>query len=205
LGETPIPGGAIKVFRQADEKDHLSYEGQSRFQYIPVDEDVELNLGGVDAVIVEPTLMDYQTERYQFDRKKNIIVTSGGKNVAPQPIENELILSKYIEQSVMIGDKRKFCTAVVVLSDEAVANWAQKQGLGLIKTIDFDKHEKLRKLIHQEIERLTASYASYESIKDFYIAPTPFTIESGELTPSLKVKRNVVEEKYKNEIDALYP
>ena len=139
------------------------------------------------------------------DRKKNIIVTSGGKNVAPQPIENELILSKYIEQSVMIGDKRKYCTAVVVLSDEAVANWAQKQGLGLIKTIDFDKHEKLRKLIHQEIERLTASYASYERIKDFYIAPTPFTIESGELTPSLKVKRNVVEEKYKNEIDALYP
>lgn len=139
------------------------------------------------------------------DRKKNIIVTSGGKNVAPQPIENELILSKYIEQSVMIGDKRKYCTAVVVLSDEAVANWAQKQGLGLIKTIDFDKHEKLRKLIHQEIERLTASYASYERIKDFFIAPAPFTIESGELTPSLKVKRNVVEEKYKNEIDALYP
>ncbi len=139
------------------------------------------------------------------DRKKNIIVTSGGKNVAPQPIENELILSKYIEQSVMIGDKRKYCTAVVVLSDEAVANWAQKQGFGLIKPINFDKHEKLRKLIHQEIERLTVSYASYERIKDFYIAPSPFTIESGELTPSLKVKRNVVEEKYKDEIDALYP
>lgn len=139
------------------------------------------------------------------DRKKNIIVTSGGKNVAPQPIENELILSKYIEQSVMIGDKRKYCTALVVLAQEAVANWAQQQGQGLIKPIDFDKHENLRKLIRQEIDRLTISYASYERIKDFYIAPAPFTIESGELTPSLKVKRNVVEKKYKDQIDALYP
>jgi hypothetical protein len=72
LGETPIPGGMLKVYRSADDKGHLSYTGQSSFKYIPVDEDVELNLGAVGDVVVEPTLMDYETENYRFDQKRNI-------------------------------------------------------------------------------------------------------------------------------------
>jgi len=72
LGETPIPGGMLKVYRSADDKGHLSYTGQSSFKYIPVDEDVELNLGAVGDVVVEPTLMDFETENYRFDRDRNI-------------------------------------------------------------------------------------------------------------------------------------
>ena len=72
LGETPIPGGMLKVYRGVDDKGHLSYTGQSSFKYIPVDEDVELNLGAVANVVVEPTLMDYRTENYRFDRRGNI-------------------------------------------------------------------------------------------------------------------------------------
>jgi hypothetical protein len=72
LGETPIPGGMLKVYRSADEKGHLSYTGQSSFKYIPVDEDVELNLGAVGDVVVEPTLMDFETKNYRFDRDRNI-------------------------------------------------------------------------------------------------------------------------------------
>ena len=72
LGETPIPGGMLKVYRSADDKGHLSYTGQSSFKYIPVDEDVELNLGAVSDVVVESTLMDYETKNYRFDRKRNI-------------------------------------------------------------------------------------------------------------------------------------
>jgi len=72
LGDTPIPGGLLKVYRSADEKGHLSYTGQSSFKYIPVDEDVELNLGAVANVVVEPKLMDFRTENYRFDRKRNI-------------------------------------------------------------------------------------------------------------------------------------
>ena len=72
LGETPIPGGMLKVYRSADDKGHLSYTGQSSFKYIPVDEDVELNLGAVANVVVEPTLMDFETKNYRFDRKRNI-------------------------------------------------------------------------------------------------------------------------------------
>jgi hypothetical protein len=72
LGETPIPGGMLKVYRTADDKEHLSYTGQSSFKYIPVDEDVELNLGAVANVVVEPTLMEYKTANYRFDRNRNI-------------------------------------------------------------------------------------------------------------------------------------
>ena len=72
LGETPIPGGMLKVYRGVDDKGHLSYTGQSSFKYIPVDEDVELNLGAVANVVVEPTLMDFETKNYRFDRKRNI-------------------------------------------------------------------------------------------------------------------------------------
>ncbi|MHC4085803.1 MAG: DUF4139 domain-containing protein [Planctomycetota bacterium] len=72
LGDTPIPGGMLKVYRSADDKGHLSYTGQSSFKYIPVDEDVELNLGAIGDVVVEPTLMDFETKNYRFDRKHNI-------------------------------------------------------------------------------------------------------------------------------------
>lgn len=138
------------------------------------------------------------------DRKKNIIVTSGGKNIAPQPIENALVSSKYIEQSVMIGDKRKYCTAVIVLSDEAVLRWTTENGMNSILPKDYNNMDALRNLIREELDRLTEHSSSYEKIKSFYLAPVPFTIESGDLTPSLKVKRNVVEVKYANEIDELY-
>ena len=72
LGDTPIPGGMLKVYRSADNQGHLSYTGQSSFKYIPVDEDVELNLGAVANVVVEPTLMNFETKNYRFDRKRNI-------------------------------------------------------------------------------------------------------------------------------------
>lgn len=138
------------------------------------------------------------------DRKKNIIVTSGGKNIAPQPIENALVSSKYIEQSVMIGDKRKYCTAVIVLSDEAVLRWTTENGMNSLLPKDFNGNEALRTLILGEIDRLTEHTVSYEKINDFYLAPKPFSIESDDLTPSLKVKRNVVTIKYATEIDTLY-
>ncbi len=138
------------------------------------------------------------------DRKKNIIVTAGGKNIAPQPIENKLLSSKYIEQIVIIGDKRKFCTAVLTLSEEALTHWFAEKRLPKIDPTDYQNLGPLRTLIRGEIDRLTADLPSYETIKDFYIAPQPFTIESGHLTPSLKIKRQEVEKTYLNEINRLY-
>jgi long-chain acyl-CoA synthetase len=138
------------------------------------------------------------------DRKKNLIVTSGGKNIAPQPIENALITSPYIEQAVVIGDKRKFCSAVIVAAGDPLSRWAAEKG---IQFKDF-KHlislPAVKAMIMSEIERLTVHLASYETIKDIVLSPAVFSIETGELTPSLKIKRRVVEQKFANEIEKIY-
>ncbi|MHC4111297.1 MAG: hypothetical protein ACYSUY_09485 [Planctomycetota bacterium] len=103
LGDTPIPGGMLKVYRNADEKGHLSYTGQSSFKYIPVDEDVELNLGAVSDVVVEPTLMDFVTKNYRFDRKRNI---SGWDEVRKFEIE----VKNTRDISIKVEIKRNFPT-----------------------------------------------------------------------------------------------
>ncbi|HED11009.1 MAG TPA: long-chain fatty acid--CoA ligase [Caldithrix abyssi] len=138
------------------------------------------------------------------DRKKNIIVTAGGKNIAPQPIENIMITSKYIEQFVMIGDRRKFCSAVIVASEENLGKWAEAKGLSYKTLEDLNKLPGVKELIQAEIDRLSAGLASYETIKKFVLAKELFSIENGTLTPSLKVKRKVVEEMYADEIEELY-
>jgi len=138
------------------------------------------------------------------DRKKNIIVTSGGKNIAPQPIENSFVTSPLIDQALMIGDQRKFCTAVIVPSEEGCVRWAEESGLSYSGYKELIKLDKLKESVGQEIERLSTNLARYENIKKFIFANDAFTIESGELTPSLKVKRKEVEKNYKAEIDALY-
>lgn len=138
------------------------------------------------------------------DRKKNIIVTAGGKNIAPQPIENKFTNSKFIDQAVMIGDKRKFCSAVVVPSVEGCESWAKENGLTYSTYEELIALPETRELIQKEIEKFSGNLARYETIKKFIFAKKPFSIDSGELTPSLKVKRNVVEKNYKAEIDAMY-
>ncbi len=138
------------------------------------------------------------------DRKKNIIVTAGGKNIAPQPIENKFTTSKFIDQAVMIGDKRKFCSAVVVPSVEGCVSWAEEKGLKYTTYEELIALPETYELIQNEINALSGNLARYETIKKFIFAKEPFSIDSGELTPSLKVKRNVVEKNYKSEIDAMY-
>ncbi len=138
------------------------------------------------------------------DRKKNLIVTAGGKNVAPQPIENLLITSQYIEQAVVIGDKRKFISALIVPNLEALKAFAQERGITYQSTRELLDHPEVNKLIRQEIDNVSGDLARYETIKKFALIEEPFTIESGELTPTLKVKRRVVEERYKDIIDKMY-
>jgi long-chain acyl-CoA synthetase len=138
------------------------------------------------------------------DRKKNIIVTSGGKNIAPQPIENKLVTGKYIEQAVVIGDNRKFCSAVIVPDREAAINWAQNANIDYEDIEKLLIHPQFNAVIQNEIDMLTEDYSSFERIQKFLLVPGPFSLETGELTPSLKVKRKVVEKKFAKEIDELY-
>jgi long-chain acyl-CoA synthetase len=138
------------------------------------------------------------------DRKKNILVTSGGKNIAPQPIENLLISSKYIDQALVIGDKRKYCAAFIVPSMENLKKYATDQSIPSADEKKLVEDSRIKQLIRGEIENLSINLASYETIKEFTLLSEPFTIESGDLTPTLKIKRNVVEQRYQHLIEKMY-
>lgn len=149
-------------------------------------------------------LFDEQGHLVITDRKKNLIVTSGGKNVAPQPIENNVITSQFIEQAVVLGERRRFCSAVIVPAKDALQNWAKREKIDYKEYKELLKDSRVYELIEKEIDRLTQDFANFERIKKFFMLAEPLTQEAGELTPTLKVKRKVVEEKYAREIDEIY-
>jgi len=138
------------------------------------------------------------------DRKKDIIVTSGGKNVAPQPIENALAASPYIANAVVVGDRRKFVSALIVPDFEKLKKYAAENNITFSSNRELIDRPEIYEFFMQEINRLTPHLASYEKIKKIILLDRDFEIEAGEMTPTLKVRRKVVEEKYKPLIDRLY-
>jgi long-chain acyl-CoA synthetase len=139
------------------------------------------------------------------DRKKELIKTSGGKYVAPQAIEGKLkALCPYVTQVVVHGNNRHFCSALVTLDAETLGKWALERGLQPQPMVELVEQPAVRLLVQQHVDQLNAGLASFETIKRFAILPVEFTPDSGELTASLKIKRRVVEEKYRSVLDALY-
>lgn len=137
------------------------------------------------------------------DRKKDLIKTSGGKYIAPQPIENAIKRSRYVNQVVVIGDGRKFPSALIVPQMDALRGYAQQQDLAADEA-ELVKHPKIISLIESEVDKHTNDLSQFEKIKAVLLLPRELTVESGELTPTLKVKRRVVVEKNKKQIDQLY-
>lgn len=138
------------------------------------------------------------------DRKKDILVTAGGKNVAPQPIENALKINPYIDSAVVIGDKRKFISALIVPNFEKLEEYAKSSNIPFEKPEDLAKNDQIMNFILAEIDRSTPNLASYEKVKRVVLLERDFEIAKGEMTPSMKIKRNIVEDKYIDEIDSLY-
>jgi long-chain acyl-CoA synthetase len=138
------------------------------------------------------------------DRKKDIIVTSGGKNIAPQPIENRLKANKFFTEVVMIGNKRNFAAALVVPGFEALEAWAKERGMSTGGREELVRRPEVLAHYQGLVSEMTADLAQFEKIKKIALVAREFTQESGELTPTLKVKRRVVEERYKPMIDAMY-
>jgi len=136
------------------------------------------------------------------DRKKDLIKTSGGKYIAPQNLENELKGDPLISQVVVHGDNRKFVVALITLSEENARRWATEQGIAEDEPLHANPKVKAR--IQLAVDALNAKQASYSSIKKFAILELDFTQERGDLTPTLKVKRKVVTERYKKVLDAFY-
>ncbi|HUB07388.1 MAG TPA: long-chain fatty acid--CoA ligase [Myxococcales bacterium] len=138
------------------------------------------------------------------DRKKDLIKTSGGKYVAPQFLEGKLkAISPWIDQVLVHGNNRNFCTALVTLDEEAIRKWARENGADASLPV-LAKDDRVRALLKPAFDQLNAELPSYSTIKKFAVLPASLTVEAGELTPSLKVKRKVVEQKYKALLDGFY-
>lgn len=139
------------------------------------------------------------------DRKKDLIKTSGGKYVAPQELENRLkVLSPLVGQAVVHGNNRNYCSLLVVLEAEALQKWATERGITGRSYEELQKHPDVLAEVQRVIDQLNSGLASYATIKKFAVLPKDFTIETGELTPSMKVKRKAVEAKYKDILDGFY-
>jgi len=138
------------------------------------------------------------------DRKKDLIKTSGGKYIAPQPIENELKTSRYVSQAVVVGNKRKYASVLIVPNYDNLIAWARQQGLAVDDRQALFEQEPVRELYEQVLEKVNAGRPSYETIKKFRLLEHDFSIDAGELTPTLKVKRGTIEQRYAELIDTLY-
>jgi long-chain acyl-CoA synthetase len=138
------------------------------------------------------------------DRKKDLLITSGGKNVAPQPIENRLKLIPYIENAVVVGHRRRFIAALIVPDYEALAGYARAHRIRFSSPSELLHAREIYKLVMNEIEQRTQDLAPFEKIKKIAFLDQEFSIDSGDLTPTLKVRRSVIEKKYESTIDQLY-
>jgi long-chain acyl-CoA synthetase len=138
------------------------------------------------------------------DRKKELIINAYGKNVAPAPIENLLKSSRFIGQAVAIGDRRKFLSALLVPDFDALKPWAEKQGIGTADHPALLKDPRVRALYAGEVQGVNSHLASFEKVVAWELLPNEFTLETGELTPTQKVKRRVINTKYGDVIERLY-
>jgi len=198
----PIPGVQVKIAEDqevlvAGDTVMAGYYNRPDLTAEVIDEQGWLHTGDMG-------YLDEENYLFLTDRKKNILVTAGGKNVAPAPIENALKQSIYIEDVCLIGDKRKFISAIIVPNYEALYQWAAGKGTEVPDNESLVNHPEIQKLMQEEIDRHQAEFARFEKVKKFILLPQPLSIEKGELTPSLKIKRKVVEEHYKDQINRLY-
>ncbi|MEO7672694.1 MAG: long-chain fatty acid--CoA ligase [Pyrinomonadaceae bacterium] len=141
---------------------------------------------------------------YVTDRKKELFKTSGGKYIAPSPIEQMIRSSRFVNQAVLVGNERKFAAALIVPNFEQLESYAKIKGLELSTPREFCENERIIDLIERQIAASTVKLAKYETVKKIALLENELTVEGGELTPTLKIKRRVVNEKYKDVIDRIY-
>ena len=138
------------------------------------------------------------------DRKKELLKTSGGKFIAPQPIENKLKASYLVAHAVMVGDRHKFASAIVAPNFAALEPWAEERSIAAASRSELVAHPQVRAEFQALVDRVNATLANFETIKRFRIVADEWTIDTGELTPSLKLRRRIIAQKYAEEIAAFY-
>ncbi|MDE5858274.1 MAG: AMP-binding protein, partial [Muribaculaceae bacterium] len=148
--------------------------------------------------------IDKSGQIFLTERIKDLFKTSNGKYIAPQAIESRLGEDKYIEQVAVIGDQRKYVTAIIIPAFEALKEYAQSKKIDFKSIEDLIKNSEIVKLINERIENLQKGFANFEKVKKFTLLPKEFTMENGELTNTLKLRRPVIYDRYAKEIEAMY-
>ncbi len=195
----PIPGTELRIAEDGEvlargPQVMAGYYGKPRQTAEVIDDEGWFSTGDVGAIDEEGYLRI-------TDRKKDLLITAYGKNIAPQPVEAEIKRHPFIAEVVMLGDQRKFPMVVVVPDFDAI-RLAHPEMAEAAAGLDITP--RIRTLVEQAVEQGSAQFAKYEQPRKALVVPGPFTIEGGELTPTLKVKRRVIESRFADEIDALY-
>lgn len=162
-----------------------------------IDEEGWLHTGDVGTI-------DERGHLHITDRKKDIIITAGGKNISPSEIENKLKYSPYIREAVVIGDQRKFLSALIGIELDVVADWAGRRKLGFTTYRDLTEKSEVRDLIAEEVRKVNAELAQVEQIKAFRLIPKELDHEDGELTATQKVKRSALADRFRDLVDSIY-
>ncbi len=198
----PIPGVEVKIAEDGEILARGSnimkgYWNDKKATEEAIDKDGWLHTGDLGVFDAEGFLMI-------TDRKKHLFVSSAGENIAPAPIENLFLQSKYIDQFVLIGDRRMFISALIVPDFDAIGEYADKNKIEYNDARDLTQNVEIHKLIESDIQLLQRDLANFERVRRFALLDRPLTIENGEITPTQKVRRNIVEERYRSLIDSMY-
>jgi long-chain acyl-CoA synthetase len=198
----PIPGVEVKIAHDGEilsrgPNTMKGYWNNPEATKEMIDTEGWLHTGDIGVIDAEGFL-------HITDRKKHLFVSSGGKNIAPQPIENLFLASKYIEQFMLIGDRRMFLTALIVPDFEALKEYADARSIRYTDNADLATHPEINELIEKDITTIQKDLANYERVRKFTLLEKQFSIEDGELTPTQKVRRKIIEERYANLIEGMY-
>lgn len=199
----PIPGVRIRVAEDGE----LEVKGPNIFkEYWKKPEDTQESFTP-DGYYKTGDIGMVDGEGWVFitDRKKQLIITAGGKNIAPAPIQQLLAEQPHIEMAYVHGDRRKYLTALLLPDEAAVAASAARLGLGDIPSQQLKAHPAIEAIFREEVDRANAQLPRYMQIKFFRIAPERFTVEGGELTHTQKLRKNAIEEKYRDLLESMYP
>ena len=198
---TPLPGTEVKL---ADDGELMIKGPQVMQGYYNDPEETAKVLQDGWFYTGDIAKIDEDGYVYIVDRKKELIITSGGKNIAPQPLENKLRMDKYISQAFVYGDRKPYLVAILTPNLERLIQLGQQEGVDYLDMEDLVANPRVQKRYEYRVKLINDTLPSYQTIKKFILLPRDFSVDGGELTPTMKIRRKVIYSKYRERIERLY-